>query len=87
MLTGDIFYKLRSIPDDQEKRHYLCTHLLHRCRYLGFSQFAYCLVWSGQTALAKDIGIDVDAVPSCPYDGESTWAKYAFMNLGLVQLL
>ena len=32
-----------------------------------FTNFGKCLVWSGQTALARHIGVDVALVPEAPY--------------------
>ena len=32
-----------------------------------FENFGKCLVWSGQIDLAKDIGINVESVPSPPF--------------------
>jgi len=32
-----------------------------------FENFSKCLVWSGQTELARHIGVNVEDVPECPH--------------------
>ena len=70
MVTTDEYEMLTS-PNftTRQKREKLLIWLPRKGRNY-FNNFGKCLVWSGQTELARHIGVDVALVPDPPYQRE-----------------
>ena len=67
MVTTDE-YKMLTNPNFtvRQKREKLLIWLPRKGRDY-FTNFGKCLVWSGQTELARRIGVDVALVPEAPF--------------------
>lgn len=67
MLTDDEYERLTNpVYTTRQKRSRLLTLLPRKGRDY-FTHFGNNLVWSGQTELARHIGVKVDNVPPAPY--------------------
>ena len=71
MVTTDEYEMLTS-PNftTRQKRAEKLLKLLPRKGRNYFTNFGKCLVWSGQTELARHIGVDVALVPEPPFQRE-----------------
>ena len=78
MVTTDE-YEILTNPNftARQKREKLLIWLPRKGRNY-FTNFGKCLVWSGQTELARHIGVDVALVPEAPFKCE--W--YYFVGEG-----
>lgn len=67
MVTNDEYETLTNVAyTKKQHREQLLIILPRKGRYY-FENFGKCLVWSGQTELARHIGVDVDNIPPAPY--------------------
>ena len=67
MVTPDEYETLTSTNFNTKQKREKLLLLLPRKGRQYFQNFGKCLVWSGQTDLARHIGIDVLGVPESPY--------------------
>ena len=80
MVTTDE-YEILTNPNftARQKREKLLIWLPRKGRNY-FTNFGKCLVWSGQTELARHIGVDVALVPEAPFKRE--WLLLACAHVG-----
>ena len=70
MLTADEFEQLTNqLFTTQNRRQKLLLFIPRKGR-THFEKFCECLVWSGQTELARKIGVPVEKIPPSPHPCE-----------------
>lgn len=74
MVTNDEYETLTNVAYTTKQQREKLLILLPRKGKYYFENFAKCLVWSGQSEIARHIGVDVDSIPPAPYEpGECTY--------------
>lgn len=69
LLTDDEHERLLHSSESVRTRREMLLLFLPKKGRDHFSRFCKCLVWSGQTELALEMGINVSSIPPSPYPG------------------